>query len=75
MNRLVQDLRKKLNLKYETRIQIQINATGDWLKSFLKQQEWIKTQTLANEVVSLTTYPLINENDETGLLQVNIVSM
>lgn len=75
MNRLIQDLRKKLKLKYETRIQIQINATDDWLKSFSKHQEWIMTQTLANEVVSLTTEPLINENDETGLLQVNIVSL
>jgi len=76
MNRLIQDLRKKLNLKYETRIQIQINATGDWLKSFSKHQKWIMSQTLANKVIySLSTEPLINENDETGILQINIDSI
>lgn len=73
INRAIQDLRKQQKLQYGTRIYLEIEADGDWLRAFKKHESWIKEQTLALSVAydSLNEY-LFDDSDETGTLKINL---
>lgn len=73
INRVIQDLRKKLKLPYSARIDLEIDANKDWLMAFKKHEAWIMEQTLAQSV----TYNKLDEclyedSDETGTLKINL---
>ncbi len=72
LNRLIQDLRKQIDLKYDSRIEIKIDASGDWKKSFEEHKEWIMTQCLAKDVSYNVEKPLVEKNDERGVLKISI---
>lgn len=73
LNRLVQDLRKKLNLPYEERIKLNIEADGEWKEALLKHRDWLKEQALASELGEKIIQSMSEKEDERGRVLLEII--
>ena len=72
LNRFVQDLRKKLNLPYDARITLEIEATGMYLKSVKQHKEWLMEQSLAVDLKNKVDEVMFDKKDSDGSLKINI---
>jgi isoleucyl-tRNA synthetase len=75
LNRIIQDLRKSLDLAYECRITLCIEADGDYGKSFAAHKDWLMTQALADSVEHIVLQPQFEQQDKNGTLKVRIIPL
>jgi isoleucyl-tRNA synthetase len=72
LNRHIQDLRKKLNLPYEARIILSLEADGGYRKSIDDHKAWLMEQSLAVELRRTVEDALFEKEDENGRLRIQI---
>ncbi|MFP5239417.1 MAG: class I tRNA ligase family protein, partial [Acidobacteriota bacterium] len=74
LNRLIQDQRKKLDLAYDQRIRLGIEADGVWKEALEAHVGWLTEQCLAVGVEWKAAAPQIEVNDDNGSLKVEITA-
>jgi len=72
LNRLIQDQRKKLNLAYDQRISLGIEADSIWKEALDEHLDWLTEQTLAVNVAWKAAAPQIELTDENGTLKIEV---
>jgi len=70
LNRFIQDLRKQLNLSYDQRIDLSIEADGIYDRSLAVHKEWLMVQTLAETLNCKVSNALFEKQDENGSLRI-----
>jgi len=73
LNRLIQDLRKQIQLSYDQKIKLAVKATGDWQKGFETHKQWLMEQSLALEASNDITESMITKDDDRGKLEIQII--
>jgi isoleucyl-tRNA synthetase len=73
INRIIQDLRKQMELAYDRRITLFIQADGDYGRSLTAHQEWLMAQTLADDLQSEVVQPQFALEDEAGCLNIQMI--
>jgi len=73
LNRIIQDLRKELKLPYDNRIDLNIEADGEWKKAVNAHREWLIEQTLTLNLSDKVTKCLYEKEDENGSLKIEII--
>ncbi|GAB6038379.1 isoleucine--tRNA ligase [Fundidesulfovibrio butyratiphilus] len=73
LNRYVQDQRKKLDLAYEQRITLAIEADGVWKEALDAHGAWLAEQCLATAMTADVTAPQIEVKDkENGTVRIEV---
>jgi isoleucyl-tRNA synthetase len=72
LNRHIQDLRKKLDLPYDARIILSIEANGVYGKSISIHKEWLMEQSLAVELKNSVDSAMFEKNDGDGQLKIHL---
>jgi isoleucyl-tRNA synthetase len=75
LNRIVQDLRKRLDLAYDRRVTLGIEAEGGYGQSLAVHKEWLMVQTLADRIEEKAHQPQFEKADEDGRLKVQVMSV
>jgi isoleucyl-tRNA synthetase len=73
LNRIVQDLRKRLDLPYDQRIVLCVEADGKYGQSLDAHQDWLMTQTLADRIEPRVDQPQFENRDKDGSLKVQVI--
>ncbi len=72
LNRIIQDLRKKIQLSYDTTITLNIQADGQWEEAVNIHGKWLAEQTLAKNLTDKVTDAMFEKTDERGFLKIDI---
>ena len=72
LNRYIQDLRKKLNLPYDARIILSVDAKGVYDQSFSVHKKWLMEQSLAIEIKDSVENAMFEKCDSDGQLRIYI---
>ena len=72
INRFVQDLRKKLNLPYDARIVLSVEADGVYQQSSSAHEKWLMEQSLAVKLKNSVESTMFEKNDKDGYLRIEI---
>ena len=75
INRIIQDLRKKLNLPYEQKIVLAIDAEGTWKAAFDQFKDWLLSEGLITKISPSHFEPIEEIENEKGVLRVSISSV
>jgi isoleucyl-tRNA synthetase len=73
LHRIVQDLRKRLDLSYDRWVSLCIEADGGYGQSLAVHKEWLMVQTLADRIEGKADQPQFEKQDEDGRLKVQVI--
>lgn len=73
LNRIVQDLRKRLDLPYDRRVALCIEADGRYGQSLAVHRDWLKIQTLADRIEPKANQPQFEKQDKDGSLKIQVI--
>ncbi len=73
LNRIVQDLRKQLQLPYDNRIDLYIEADGEWKKGLDAYRDWLIEQTLTVDLYEKVSQSMFDKEDQRGNLRIEVI--
>ena len=72
LNRYIQDLRKKIDLPYDARIILSIEARGLYQQSLATHEKWLMEQSLAVDLKDSVGDVMFKKIDDDGQLKIQI---
>ncbi|MBI3794497.1 MAG: isoleucine--tRNA ligase [Nitrospinae bacterium] len=73
LNRIIQDMRKEMDLPYEQRIVLEMHADGLWEKALTEYGDWLKTEALITEVRRVPAGDLKSFDNDKGKLNIRLL--